>query len=238
MATAYASPTVRRARRLLPGTHALRVILALAVAAATLVSLWSWPRDADPADLRQALAAGEVHDVVIGRAETVGVPWRVEADLLAGQVVWQDDRWRTRTTYLDFEVAELLGVRQDAAGTTVTQATRPEGRPFDHDIGDPLRGVAVLSSLLVLILLVRGPQPRWATKWAWFWLGATPLGLGILAWLALEVPWSRRAHRLPEPQPGAREERLTGGIAFGLFLIASSVLTQLVSAGWVPWPTG
>lgn len=74
-----------------------------------------------------------------------------------------------------------------------------------------------------LFLLVAGPQPRLATKWAWFWLTlAVPP-----AWLAFVVleptRWGRRA-----PQRQAAR-RLTAGWALLLGIVLAAVL-----AG-IPW---
>ena len=75
-----------------------------------------------------------------------------------------------------------------------------------------------------LLLLIAGPQPRLATKWAWFWLGSLPplwLAFVILEPLPL---WARR------PMPVARR-RLTGGWAF----LLSRVLGSVVAATWPDW---
>ena len=58
-------------------------------------------------------------------------------------------------------------------------------------------------------LLATGPQPRWATRWAWFWTFVSPLavvGIPLFALMAGPPPWRQVAHR-----PG---RRLTGGWAF------------------------
>ena len=73
-------------------------------------------------------------------------------------------------------------------------------------------GVPILAVLLgTLALLVNGPQPHRATKWAWFWVivGAGPLG--VLAYLLIGVPWRNI------PTPASRW--LTGGWAFALFIV-------------------
>lgn len=74
-------------------------------------------------------------------------------------------------------------------------------------------GAIVLFSIGTIIL---GPQPWWATKWAWFWLVANPVGL--VAYLALSGP----TPGVPDPNP--ERGRLTGGWAF----IASMVLIGIV----------
>lgn len=82
---------------------------------------------------------------------------------------------------------------------------------------------AGFAGLATLILLIGGPQPRLATKWAWFWL----LGIGplSLAFLLLEpVPvWQREA--LPA------RNRLTGGWGFVIALVAGLVGSALHGVG-------
>lgn len=83
--------------------------------------------------------------------------------------------------------------------------------------------VAVLGLVVflgTLGLLVRGPEPHRATRWAWFWLLGLAAPLGTLAFLFLGGATSFR------PTPARKEGRLTGGWAFLLsFLIGSAVAT-------------
>jgi hypothetical protein len=108
--------------------------------------------------------------------------------------------------------------------------------PLGHWTDGGLSFVAALTWLVVLFTLVRGPQPRGATKWAWFWLLSLPLGLGPLALLVSEAPWSRRASLRPEPLPHDQQRhtpdgdsRLTGGYAL--------VLGAMTGAFLVGWPS-
>lgn len=74
-----------------------------------------------------------------------------------------------------------------------------------------------------LVLLVTGPDPRLATRWAWFWLtsGAWPVWL---AYLLLEPTplWSRRPLLGPA-------RRLTGGWAFLAQLLLAPLLMRAIS---------
>jgi len=87
---------------------------------------------------------------------------------------------------------------------------------------------SALVSLAILVLLIIGPQPRWATKWAWFWL----LGLGpmsVVFLLAEPVPvWQSSPAYL-------RPSRLTGGWAFLLMIFGGIVLSALTALLAVPW---
>ena len=86
-------------------------------------------------------------------------------------------------------------------------------------------GASVVLYLGVLGLLVGGPKPWRATRWAWFWLlGSVPL-VGPLAFLVLGGSTSV----LPPARP---ERRLTGGWAFlltvAIHAAAGSVLAALL----------
>ncbi|GAA1624677.1 hypothetical protein [Georgenia ruanii] len=84
--------------------------------------------------------------------------------------------------------------------------------------GGPLAWLTGLAAFAALCLLIAGPQPHLATKWAWFWLaGATPLWI---AFLLLE-PAPAWARSMPPPR-----RRLTGGWAF---LISLTLLPLLLS---------
>lgn len=61
-----------------------------------------------------------------------------------------------------------------------------------------------------LFVLINGPQPRWATRWAWFWLILNP---AIVVTLPLFVISSGPLRPTTRPTaPSGR--RLTGGWAF------------------------
>ncbi len=71
-----------------------------------------------------------------------------------------------------------------------------------------------LTFVATLLLLLGGPQPWRATRWAWFWIVlALPL-LGAVAYVLFGGPFAA----VP---PNDRERRLSGGWAFliGLFLL-------------------
>lgn len=81
-------------------------------------------------------------------------------------------------------------------------------------------GVALLGVVLLLVglgLLVSGPHPWRATRWAWFWLLLPPIGHVVFLLLSGPTPGVR------PPRRGAR--RLTGGWAFLLSVPLASLLT-------------
>jgi hypothetical protein len=69
-------------------------------------------------------------------------------------------------------------------------------------------GALLLLWACVTALLTTGPQPWWATRWAWFWLVFSPLAL-------LTLPLFLLISGSPPGVPQAREpgRRLTGGWA-------------------------
>lgn len=86
-------------------------------------------------------------------------------------------------------------------------------------LGWPMFGTA---SFVTLLLLIFGPQPRWATKWAWFWLAAAVPPLWLVFVLFEPVPlW------IKYPLPPATS-RLTGGWAFLLALLLGPLMAWLL----------
>lgn len=97
------------------------------------------------------------------------------------------------------------------------QFTPGGGRLFGWQTPNPLALTALLLLLVGFGVLVSGPAPWRATRWAWFWLLLPPVG-GI-AFLLLSGP----TPGVPGPRPPGR--RLTGGWAFLLALPLAAVLT-------------
>jgi len=79
--------------------------------------------------------------------------------------------------------------------------------------------LVLVATVPAFFLLVKGPQPWRATRWAWFWLLSTPVGM--VAFLLLSGPTA------PLPAPHDPRRRLTGGWAF--------LLAGLLGAGLGAW---
>jgi hypothetical protein len=126
-------------------------------------------------------------------------------------------------------------VGADPDGQAVRRRVEAAGIPIATtapQVPQLLGGLSALAGVLLILVMIGAPQPRRATKWAWFWLLLVPGGLTQLAWLAVEAPWSERANRQPEPLPHKvqpADGRLTGGRAF----LVSVLLSVLI--GWFGW---
>ena len=83
--------------------------------------------------------------------------------------------------------------------------------------------LAIVTVLASFGLLVAGPKPRLATRWAWFWLFCVAPPLSTLAFLLLggSVVAGQREHR---------GRRLTGGWAFLLSIVLKAALVSVAAA--------
>lgn len=190
-------------------------------------------------DLTAALAAGRLNQVtVVGNGLPPGA-----TGCASQHVVWREHLLRRQAA-----IALQAG---DESGCTAVSGTLVPGirdaaayvQQLDPDVGVrrvPERTssffigswhvpglvalLALLAALVQLALIISGPQPWRATRWAWFWLSGSLVG--ALAFITLSGPFPRVA---APPRP---ERRLTGGWAFLLSIVLSSI-----GPAWVlGWP--
>lgn len=92
--------------------------------------------------------------------------------------------------------------------------------------------VVALLGFAALVLLVLGPQPRLATRWAWFWLcfALPPLWISFLLFEPVPV-WSRT-----EQQPVGR--RLTGLWAFLVAVVVAGPMLAVLMPEYADVLTG
>ncbi|UFU07500.1 hypothetical protein [Ruania halotolerans] len=111
---------------------------------------------------------------------------------------------------------------------------------IDGVLARQLAPVGLLTAAGILIVLITGPQPWFATKWAWFWL-ATAIPVLWLVYLLIEPRplWLSirlaRAGREPVPLVDHQERRLTGGWAFLIGAVLSSMLAGVAFPGLSGW---
>ncbi|WP_431836476.1 hypothetical protein [Cellulomonas sp. Y8] len=198
---------------------AVRLVL-LAVLAAGAVQAALRPVDRTADELEAALAAGEVATMTIERptVPTIG----------GVGVAWTGDGRPGRATYRFDSISDQ---RVDEGRRLLAAAA---ASPRDVEVREvdelPSRSspawqlYLALAALVALPLtLVVGPEPRLATRWAWFWLAVHAWPVAI-AYLALEPTpvWDRRGRTAPE-------RRLTGGWAFLLGLLLGPALLRALA---------
>lgn len=217
----------------------MRRVLAWVLLAATVVLTVGWvvlgQQESDYRDLRTAVAEGEVDEVTVygvtapyrGRLQ-LEVRWRSGPFGMFQHIADVTEQHPQRAEHRNGRVvvedvgedllardADLTVVRHNDEAPRFT--TIVYGRPVPTWVA--VGGLAV--GFAVLLMLIGGPQPWRATKWAWFWLiGAVP-PLGIAAFLLL----GGSTGVLPPQRP---EARLTGGWAFLLAFVVNSVAQTIV----------
>ncbi|MCZ2830399.1 hypothetical protein O2W14_16295 [Modestobacter sp. VKM Ac-2986] len=223
MLPAAAAPTDREPRRpparLRDPWTALRVALVAGWLAIALATLVAGQRPASLDDLRAAVDSGRVTEVQLSEGLGPGATGYV-----VQEAVWREGLLSHRTEGWDVSpgVDAPLDSRQvfdtgmadqlRTAGVRVLPLDEPSSSSEVFGWWVPgWVGLLVLAEwVAVLFLLVAGPVPERATRWAWFWLQWNPFG--VLALLLLSGPFPG----VRAPRPGAR--RLTGGWAFLLSL--------------------
>ena len=227
--------------------QALRATVAALLLGGLLGAALAAARTVSVTDLLEDLDRGQVAEIVLTDSGAYGGPEVWDNGSVDQVVRWKvvGSGWRSAVLSADFggggddSDGLQLGVGRDAE--VIRARAQAAGVPVTTGGGGPAHTLTVLASLtagLLVLVLAGGPQPRRATKWAWFWLVVVPGGVGALAWVALEAPWASGANRRPEPLPHARQpedSRLTGGRAFviagALALVGSGLGT--VAADWL-----
>lgn len=196
-------------------TGAVIALLALATAA---LMVTTGLRPATYGDLLAGVSSGTVDEVqVLGSGSTeeggsVELRWSVWGGVLDQYATVEVDDSRTG------DPRETL--RSIDPDVRITGGPRTTDHAFMFmGWGVPWQ-VAILgmvSWLAVLLLVVGGPEPWRATRWAWGWAWLLAGPLGSMAYLLLGGPTG-----FLRPRPGHR--RLTGGWAF--------LLAWVLFAGW------
>jgi hypothetical protein len=193
-------------------------------------------RTANWGDVHDLVASRKVHSVVIDNelppsdnaSGKVIIHWRhgvlryVTTVRQTNHVVFGEDY----SEYNNDDVTEYLNVapsdrlRELQPGLKVTRG--PGSSAYENKLLGfvtqwPYGNLKIFFWLVGLTVLVAGPQPWRATRWAWFWWCTNPLG--IAAFLLLSGPLVRWT------KPERVNRRLTGGWSFLLAVVPTLSFT-------------
>ena len=185
------------------------------------------------AEIRSLVAAGKVDTVQISgelptRASGYGVVdvhWRHGLLSYTAQVVHVRGQGRrlgaeaaanNEAPVVRTAPSSHLTALQPGLHVTRDQWRSGGGQLFGFQVPSALSITAFLLFVAGLGLLVAGPQPWRATRWAWFWLLLPPFGSVVYLVLSGPTPGV--------PGPRDPHRRLTGGWAFLLSLPLTAVL--------------
>ncbi|MDO5534001.1 MAG: hypothetical protein Q4F65_05055 [Propionibacteriaceae bacterium] len=198
-------------------------------------------RPAPVTELGQALASGRVTEVTVANALAPGATGTATAE-----VRWHDGLLPRFTTVR--QVAPPPG--QDG-GVVVSEPDQPVTTSIEEwltgyteaplaitHVEDRTTGTTwwlygwkvpawvalpgLLAGLLTLSLLITGPEPLRATRWAWFWAIGSPLSFVTLPlFLLIGLPRTGAIE-----QPYTKAGRLTGGWSFLLFCVLGATVMQ------------
>jgi len=211
-----------------PASPRLRVVWAALLAMVTVASfavLLTTPFSAEEGEFIHALRSGEITTVAVGHSadfysasgfNNPGVNTVGFNDTNDIAVSWVNRFGFRREAVLQ----QLGGLAQGAESTPQTPPLDPAGSiartarslgvvaPTVVQPGqlrfDRLKWLSALVLVLMIGILLYGPQPRRMTKWGAFWAYLIPFNIGIFYALLRDSPWNRKMARLPEPVVGDR----------------------------------
>jgi hypothetical protein len=208
-----------------------------------VLAWWTAPRSATVERAQADIAAGKVAVYEWGQSwERFPVfSWGFTVNLRAAGdggplFVWRTPDWRTHYADLDdgfaqpddifsADMDDRLSPEAEAVRATVRSSVLATGGPLAGEVSSKALYLATVVGLVCLAILIAGPAPVIGTRWYWFWINAgIPLGLGTLAWLILERPWSARVAQPSEP---GVEKRDRGYVGFLVAVVAAIALTAL-----------
>jgi hypothetical protein len=207
----------------------IRWLLVAVLVLDAAAGLLAQPRRSTLTDLHDDLAAGNVRSVTFTDHDQVRFFRLVEGAFRSGDagpvVLW-------RVGAIDYRVAELRNSPpfvgdedgpnpvENQLRSQIGRAARAQHVPIQtggHDLLLAFPQVGLLVFLLLLLVMLRGGQPRLATRWATFWLLLSPMNIGMVRILIREAPWSAEMRAWPQPPPHRLmpdDRRLTGGGGF------------------------
>lgn len=197
--------------------------LMVVIVAALLVT--TGVRPATYGDLLGDVASSKVSEVQVLGPDTpsagdrIELRWSVLADVLDQYAVVQisDDRgydaWQESVFVTSANPIDTLRDINPSISITPGSLVGDSSFSFmDWRVPGPVALLAMMTWLAVLLLLVGGPEPWRATRWAWGWCVLVGGPLGCVAYLLLGGP-------LGVLRPRDLRRRLTGGWAFLIVLV-------------------
>lgn len=211
-----------------------RWALGLGWVALVAAVLLAGARAAPYEELVQGVSSGSVTRVTVGGAQ------RLSSESVTQDVTWRQGWVHHRAEVLWVRAGATISapsdgssvpvVRQDVA--QVLTATAPAGLAVERADRVGLSSVQFLGwylpapqvtapvllagALLALFLVLNVPPTWWLTRWAWFWIGFTPVGVLLLALFAGPTPGL--------PVPRRPQQRIGGLVAFVVSLLAAPLL--------------
>ena len=233
MTTASTATTSSEVRPVVsPGAGVWRAVLIVWLVAVAGAMLLAGTRPASLSALEDGLRSGEVtHVRVTGAMEAESVGYAHP------EIGWHDgllDRYTTVRQVQGDPNDQFVGGsdRPVVGGDLIGQLTastptgdlqvvterwhRSHGELAGWKVPTWLALVGVAWAVTTFFTLLSGPEPRWATRWAWFWLFWGSGGLAMVLYVLVGLP------RTGQPrEPAGR--RLTGGWALLLSLLLPSL---------------
>jgi len=203
--------------------RAIWLVLVALTTLATMVSLFTYSIDAQEGEFVHALRSGEITSVAVGHSQDFrfGTGFSSSsynsADDIA--VCWVNRFGLRRIAVLN-ELQGLDQTRGDGGAgaspsstsvdpsASIAATARSLGAVAPATVlpGDlPLGGITWLPravAVLMIVIMIFGPQPRRTTKWGAFWAYSIPFNIGIFWALLRDSPWNQRMNLLPEPRAG------------------------------------
>jgi hypothetical protein len=203
------------------------LLLATVAFAAASLMVTTGQRPATYGDLLADVASSKVDEVQLVGSDGLGaveLRWSVLGGILDQYAVVQVtdsrsyDAWSEAVFVTSDDPRQTLrSIDRSVRITVGPTGGTPSFTFMGWRVPGPVGLLATATWLAVLLLIIGGPEPWRATRWAWGWAWFLAGPLGTVAYLLLGGP-------LGVARPRAGHRRLTGGWAF---LIASFVF-----AGW------
>ena len=145
--------------------------------------------------------------VLTRRADVLMVTPGEDSEALTG-----DDAMEVRSGY---DIAEQIAAQEPAVLITRVPQLLSYAQVYGFQGPSWLAGFVLVGAIGTLMALVSGPQPWRATRWGWFWILSTGIGVPLFLILAGPTP--------PLRAPREQHRRLTGGWAL-LFVVVYALL--------------